>query len=301
MPTASEGRFEWWDALAALPALRLRCHVQLRSGGSVRPGELRGAIGHRLMAAGNREALACFFPANRDEAAVGPFGHATPWALHLDHGGRLEIGIFADGVPHLVALLQALMEASRGRVGSHQGIVLEQLEHQPHLVDGEWRPGLPGAPGRWVPAPFPKGEVELLLLSPLRLRRRGEELRPADLRPRDLLSALMRRVSGLLAQAGLAMPPWDAKAMLEAIASAGFPERELDTQIQARYSSRQGQAMALRGLQGRLRLPSEFVRLAWPLLWMGQALHVGKTPCLGMGCYQLLVKQAETREALPGC
>lgn len=284
-----EDQFGWWNALAALPALRLRCRVQLRSGRAVTAGEVRGAIGHQLMASGNREALACFFPANREEAAAAPFGHATPWALHLDGEDWLEIGVFADGLPHFVALLQALMEAARGRIGAHEGVVFQQFEHQADLVDGAWQSGLPGIPGRWMPPLLPQGEVDLLLLSPLRLRRKGEELRSADLRPRDLLSALMRRASALLVQAGFAMPPWEAKAMLDAIESIDFPERMLNARTLARYSSRQGQAMALRGLQGRLRLPGELVALAWPLLWMGQALHVGKTPCLGMGRYRLVV------------
>lgn len=45
--------------------------------------------------------------------------------------------------------------------------------------------------------------------------------------------------------------------------------------------------MRLRGLVGSVRWPPQLMSTFGPLLWMGQALHVGKTPCLGMGRYRL--------------
>lgn len=278
----------WWADLAALPAVRLRCVLRVEQASALpSAGEIRGAIGHRLMAQADPRALACFFPSNREAAGPGFLGHATPWALHVDDAGRLEIGVFADGVPNLLALHQALMEASRGRIGAHDGLPLQRFEHQPLLVDGEWKPGLPVEAALWPAPTMPQGDVDLVLLSPLRIRRRGAEIRSFELTPRDLLSHLMRRASALLQQSGVALPTWDAKAMLAAIDGLDFPLRELESTGFARYSARQGQAMRLQGLTGRLRLPQELVHAAWPLLWMGQALHVGKTPCLGMGRYRL--------------
>jgi len=279
----------WWPSLAVLPGLRLRCRLRVATRQPLpNAGEIRGAIGRCLMASGNTEALACLFPSARDDEPQAPFGHATPWALHRTDEGFLEIGLFADASSRLVAVIQALMDAGRGRIGQHQGVVFESFEHQTDLIDGDWCPGMPARLGRWMPptrAPVPCGWS---LLSPLRLRRRGRDVAAADLQPRDVLAQLMRRVTGLLQQAAMPAPAWEARELLDAIDGRSFHRREFRSTTLDRFSSRQGQAMRLQGLVGSAEWPQDVVEAFWPLLWMGQALHVGKTPCLGMGRYRLM-------------
>lgn len=279
----------WWPSLAVLPGLRLRCRLRVATR---RPlpsaGEIRGAIGRCLMDSAHSEALACLFPSAREDEPQASFGHATPWALHRTDEGFLEIGLFADAPAHLAALLDALMTAGRARIGQHEGLVFENFEHQGQLIDGDWHPGVPRRLGCWVPptqAPMP---CEWRLLSPLRLRRHGKDVGPTDLQPRDVLAQLMRRATGLLQQAGMPAPDWDARSLLDAIDGRSFPRCELQPTTIDRFSSRQGQGMRLNGLIGRAEWPADVVAGFWPLLWMGQALHVGKTPCLGMGRYCLV-------------
>lgn len=279
---------DWWASLADLPAVRLRCRLRAAS---ARPlpnaGEIRGAIGRCLMASDQTDTLACLFPSARDEEPQAAFGHATPWALYITDEGMLEIGLFADAPSHLVVLIKILMEAAEGRVGPQEGLRFEGFEHQKQLIDGDWHAGMPSQLGQWIPPPSPVGPCESVLLSPLRIRLRGKDLGPADLTPRDVLAQLMRRVTGLLQQAGMPAPSWDARALLDATEGLTFERRDLRTALIDRYSSRQGQAMRLRGLVGSVRWPPPMMSTFWPLLWMGQALHVGKTPCLGMGRYRL--------------
>lgn len=281
---------EWWPTLACLPGLRLRCRIRVAKRLPLpNAGEIRGAIGRCLMASGNTEVLACLFPSVRDDEPQGPFGHATPWAVHRTEEGLLELGLFADSPPHLIDIVQALMAAGRGRIGMHENVVFEGFEHQEELIEGDWRPGLPVRLGRWLPPPKGSADYALRLLSPLRIRRRGQDLGPSTLQPRDVLAQLMRRVTGLLQQAGMPPPGWDARALLAAIDGRPFQHCELRVTSLDRFSSRQDQAMRLHGLLGRIQLSPDVVEAFWPLLWMGQALHVGKTPCLGMGRYRMVV------------
>jgi len=55
----------------------------------------------------------------------------------------------------------------------------------------------------------------------------------------------------------------------------------------SRYSSRQATTMKLGGLVGTCTLPQEAISAMWPLLWLGQWVHVGKATTFGLGAYRL--------------
>jgi hypothetical protein len=54
-----------------------------------------------------------------------------------------------------------------------------------------------------------------------------------------------------------------------------------------RWSSRQQQHMKLGGLMGRFRLPNGALADLWPLIWLGQYLHIGKNTSFGLGAYRI--------------
>jgi CRISPR/Cas system endoribonuclease Cas6 (RAMP superfamily) len=142
-----------------------------------------------------------------------------------------------------------------------------------------------------VPA-APAGSLNALTLhiqTPLRLQQQGQPLRVDQLTPHALLAALARRVA-LVMEFHAQQPEW-GHAVPEQVrlAESLSDKRELHWHDWTRYSSRQQQEMTLGGVLGRWTLHGSNGALTalWPLLWLGQWLHVGKNATMGMGGYTL--------------
>ncbi len=149
-----------------------------------------------------------------------------------------------------------------------------------------------------VPALPAVERLTLDLCTPLRLQRNGHPLPPAELKPRDLIVALLRRALLLLElHADLRLPDSDAYAV--SVASDGGAlagEGSLRWHDWTRYSSRQRQEMTLGGALGTWTFQGAMGRVL-PLLWLGQWLHVGKNATMGMGAYTLRWREASTSDA----
>lgn len=135
------------------------------------------------------------------------------------------------------------------------------------------------------PSPAPGG-VQLILDSPLRLRVRGEYLRPEQFRFASFFSALLRRCVQLSAIYGDGPPALDPRALTD-LAAACTVSTSLSWQRLTRYSSRQKRRIPLDGLTGSFTVRGELAPL-WPWLWTGQWLHVGKAADMGLGRYRLV-------------
>jgi hypothetical protein len=130
------------------------------------------------------------------------------------------------------------------------------------------------------------GAVTLRIATPLRLQSQGHPLSPEKLRPRPLVTALLRRAS-LLFELHAGMPAVGADASrLAAAAERLADERSLQWKDWTRFSSRQGREMTLGGVIGEWRLAGDLRELL-PWFWLGQWLHVGKETTMGMGMYSL--------------
>lgn len=277
----------WSDTLQHIPALRLRLPLL---GDHVVPGAsaVRGAIGHQLMALDDKAALACLFPSEAQDVSTSRWGACPPWSVYVDVDTRvLEIGVFADALQHLPALLSALLVAARGRVGNSGSLPLGAISYERSVSCSAWCQGLPDGPTNWAMPPTPSGWLRLKVLSPLRLRRNGKDLRGAELMPRDLIANLMRRLTSLALQSGLPEPAWDARALLDAIEPLRWVSPQLHWSVLGRYSQRQKAEMQLGGVTGTACLSADAIGELWPVLWMGQFIHAGKTPSLGMGRYAI--------------
>ena len=129
-------------------------------------------------------------------------------------------------------------------------------------------------------------EVTLEITTPLRLKREGKVLGIARLETQDLLMALVRRAAELT-ELQLGMPTgWDFAALKRAAAGVQG-EKQLAWRDWTRYSNRQRQPMNFDGAVGRWRLTGD-LRPFWPLLHLGQWLHVGGKATFGLGRYTLL-------------
>jgi hypothetical protein len=133
--------------------------------------------------------------------------------------------------------------------------------------------------------------VTLKIATPLRLQNQGHPVPPDGLRPRALVTALLRRASLLFELHG-GLPPLGAAAASQFAAAAErlADERRLQWKDWTRFSSRQEREMTLGGVIGEWRLmggsPGDLAALL-PWLWLGQWLHVGKNATMGMGMYAL--------------
>jgi hypothetical protein len=170
---------------------------------------------------------------------------------------------------------------------------LEDIElEKPDGARSVWDTGLariaPHEPEITVP-PLPTTDaVTLRITTPLRLQSQGHPVPPDRLRPRTLLTALVRRAALLFelhaGQPGLA---GDARR-LAAIADRLGDERRLEWKDWTRFSSRQRQEMTLGGVIGEWTLRGDLEELL-PWFWLGQWLHVGKNATMGMGKYMMVL------------
>lgn len=143
------------------------------------------------------------------------------------------------------------------------------------------------------PLPTATRSLMLHIHTPLRLQHQGHPLRPQQLSPRTLISAVARRAA-LVLEFHAAQAQWGQQVpATAALAEQLTDQRDLRWFDWKRYSSRQQQEMTLGGVVGQWQLhgPAQTLASAWPWLWLGQWLHVGKNASFGLGGYRL--------EALP--
>jgi hypothetical protein len=127
--------------------------------------------------------------------------------------------------------------------------------------------------------------VALDFVTPLRLQSNGRALGLGELTPHALLMALLRRVA-TLSEMQLGVRLDVDFAGLNARAPAVRGEPALAWRDWTRHSSRQQQRMVLGGAVGSWTLAGDLAPF-WPLLYLGQWLHVGKSATFGLGRYRL--------------
>ncbi len=130
-----------------------------------------------------------------------------------------------------------------------------------------------------------RSSVTLTFDTPLRLQRGGQLLGVGELTAPDLLRALLRRVAELVElQLGGSL---DIDfAALSAHAATICGDAQFNWRDWTRQSSRQQQRMVLGGAVGRWTLHGDLAPF-WPLLHLGQWLHVGKNATFGLGRYRI--------------
>ncbi len=309
------------------PLLRLRAHLQALDALHLPPyagSAWRGLLGHGLRQAAcvtrARDCAGClllahcvyprvFEPPPPANAEGGRFAAPPrPYVLDIDplaprdYGPRepLHLGITLLGeatrqVPYLLHALQLAGQRGLGRTHGH--FVLARLDQETAPGTDDWQTVYDPALGRYTPLllehprvpAVPVGPVRLHLLTPLRLKRQGKLVGPAQFTPRELIFNLSGRLR-LLAQhhggdtTGLTQEP-----LLQAAAAMSTANRQLHWHEWTRYSSRQDTLMELGGLLGHFDLAGPGLADLWPILWLGQWVHAGKGTTFGLGAYRLEV------------
>lgn len=127
--------------------------------------------------------------------------------------------------------------------------------------------------------------LSLRFLTPTRIQRGGSPLGPEQLTPRDVLVALMRRVSQMIELHTTQSMPADY-ALLARLAEGVGAHGRLAWRDWTRRSSRQQRAMTLGGVMGSWTLTGSLEPF-WAYLYLGQWLHVGKNATFGLGHYRI--------------
>lgn len=218
-------------------------------------------------------------------------------ARHLSTGDsfRLDIALIGpacERVPHLIHALIIAGELGIGRDHGRFRLAEVAMETEPGNQTWQtiYRPGAPLQQVQLVspqPLPMQSDALEISLTTPTRLKRHGHLLGPEDLDAETLLLTLASRL-GLLAEHYGGDPADFAWSRLApATQTLTLEYSELAWQDWSRYSSRQRSRMQLGGLVGALRLSGPGLTELWPLLWLGQFVHIGKNTSFGLGAYRL--------------
>lgn len=221
-----------------------------------------------------------------------------PGRRAIARGEPLHIGVTLIGpagalTPYLIHALERAGARGLGRDGGR--FRLQTVAQETELGSDHWQPIYSAESATLQPTetlPPPPGSapdsLRLELQTPVRLKRNGRYLGARDLDARALLGALAARAAILAELYGT-----DARAFERTLAHAAIDQVTLESQrLQwaewTRYSSRQRTHMQLGGVFGTLQLRGPGLPALWPLLVLGQWLHVGKATSFGLGCYRIV-------------
>lgn len=263
----------------------------------------------------------------RYRALPHPFVLEPPPAGQREHapGEPLSLGITLIGpaaelLPYLIHALQRAGERGLGRENARFRLHEVIQETQPGSADWravyETRIGSLQAFHSQVPAigscPQP---LQLELLTPLRIKQQGHYVRPDQLDARALLGTLATRIQLLaelygarqpstlsapralqptpdaMPESSLAQSPptlFERRALHSAIDQVQLDTADLRWVDWTRYSSRQRSHMQLGGLLGTVQLSGSGLAPLWPLIALGQWLHLGKNTSFGLGRYRVI-------------
>lgn len=211
---------------------------------------------------------------------------------------HLDLSLFGVINRNLPQFLQALQRAGRQGIGKHQSrfeLLGVHTQHQgaSHEVPAPYLQTDPEIKARAYPDA--KGLTLISLETPLRVKRKGQLLGPKELTFDEFLWQLKRRMQNLLTtwfdgttlSVGLENQPGNLRTSIQPLAS------HLQWQDWTRYSCHQG-AMQLGGITGHFVLRNTDLQAIWPILDLGQYLHVGQVVTMGLGRYSLINEDSNT-------
>ena len=238
-------------------------------------------------------------PAHLTTAAPHPFVlvQTMDWPSEYRAGGRLDFGIrlLGEANRHLPYLVHALHLAGELGIGPDHGRfrVLRVLRDEA-LGRGSWVPQFeeptaitPLSKAAAPEIPDRPHTVSLQMHTPIRVKRQGQLVGPAEFEFADLFRNLARRIDTLARYYGDSARLPDFGELVRASAEVRSVDKRIRWHDWTRYSSRQHTRMQMGGVVGELHLEGDSVAPYWPYLWLGQWIHVGKATSMGLGRYQL--------------
>lgn len=276
-----------FSTLQQLQWLTLRFHLQLQA-----PLELPrvpGLLVHSVIGMALQQTAPDVFQqlfAGSDE-----LGRQYALYVPLQESGRIKAGevwsfemsLFNHQLAHAGALIEALLHIQQAGLGKQRApfrltgfAALDSVGNEQSeltLARALTFADMGGAVG--------EGNLGVQLLTPLRLKQRGDILRqPPEMA--QLLQRLIGRVSGLLGQPAELLLPEYYQQLQHAARECRLLQADIRWLDAERYSARQQRAMVLGGLYGRLDY-SQPDSLLWPWLRLMQHLQLGNKTTFGFG------------------
>jgi len=132
--------------------------------------------------------------------------------------------------------------------------------------------------------------IRIHMLTPARFKYQGHFATPETLSFDIWTTALRRRLISLAAFWG---EESSMRRLCEIPVTGAWQSSDCRWQEMERYSSRQKTAMKMGGVMGDFDLAAEQAKDIWPLLWLGQWVHIGKLTTMGLGRYEILPLKQE--------
>lgn len=207
----------------------------------------------------------------------------------------LELTLFGRSLDHLPYMIHAFRSAGKRGIGAGHGrFRLQRVEqgtwdsNTPWLTIWEDGGQLMLAETTMPAIPPCPEQLQLELISPLRLKRNEHLVRPEAFAFHDLFRNLLRRISMLMYFHENKPLEVDFADLVQLARAVPFVSSDLQWQEWTRYSSRQRTTMKMGGLIGRIDLDGANLEPFWPYLWLGQWTHAGKGTSMGLGRYRSL-------------
>ncbi len=218
----------------------------------------------------------------------------------------LELILFGRALDHLPYMIHAFRSAGKLGIGAGHGrFRLQRVEqcmwdsNTPWLT--VWEDGgqlMLAEPTMLAIPPCPE-QMQLELISPLRLKRNEHLVRPEAFAFHDLFRSLLRRISMLMYFHENKALEVDFADLVQSSRAVPLTGSDLQWQEWTRYSSRQRTTMKMGGLIGRIELDGANLKSFWPYLWLGQWTHAGKGTSMGLGRYRSLAAASLPHQTAP--
>ncbi len=233
----------------------------------------------------------------RADAVPHPFVLFPEFDLrHLKPGDctSLDLILAGSAIERLPYIVHAMATAGERGVGAGEGrYQLVGVSQAARLGADQWCEVFGDDGLRPLPAdcPVPPALPERVVMdfhSPLRLRYRGRMLSPEYFHFGGLIANLLRRYSMMSYFHAGQEVDLDFKGLVAQACEVDHRQADLRWYNWRRYSSRQSRAVSMGGVMGRVIYDANDIAPFWPLLWLGQWLHLGKGTSMGLGRYRVV-------------
>lgn len=230
-----------------------------------------------------------------------------PALRDLERGATTDLMITLIGkanqqLPYIVHAISQAGESGIGPANGKYELIAVQQESSPGSKDWQDilnRQSLEPLPLVHSHIPEIPDIVTVELKSPLRLKHNGRLMNSDNFEFAGIAGNLLRRISSLSYFHDDTPFEADFKALVEYAKTVKPLSVNLKWYDWTRYSSRQQQAMQMGGLLGTASFRGNDLMPFWPLLWIGQWLHLGKATSMGLGSFNLqpATKRSEEKVA----